>query len=397
MNAPAYETPGFDQTIDRMFRANLPGYGTNPVTTVLDWILRGCSQVVFQSNWLTGLIFYIGIGINSRVFLVAAILGTFVSTLTAWILGMDKGLISAGLLGFCGNLVGIAIPFYLGHQHSSVSGGNGGPLGDGTGYGGTWDEAAQAVVGYTAWGDWRLWLYIVLGAIMSTVFFAVLSSFLAPRMVPNFTAPFVFAGWFMLLAVKFFGAGFSTDCTLTMSAVDCGASPGPESLDWYQAVFNGMGEIWFQDNTTTGIFFLLGTLVNSRVSAAFMLIGSIIGAAGAALFGADLGHINGGLYSYSAILTAMALGGMFFVHDSAGILYTLFGTLMTVVAWGAVGTFMGPMGMPQFTFPFVLVSWLLVLAKPDFMNVTPIAPADSNYPEDNMRRHKAGLLAPGRP
>ena len=53
-----------------------------PFGRLPEWVLRGMSQVVFQNNPLTGIIFIIAVFYNSPVFGVFAILGTTVATLT---------------------------------------------------------------------------------------------------------------------------------------------------------------------------------------------------------------------------------------------------------------------------------------------------------------------------
>ena len=72
----------------------------------IDALHRGIGQVIFQNNPLTGGIFLIGIFYNSALLGTASLLGLTSSTLTAWLLGRDRGLIRNGLFGFNGVLVG---------------------------------------------------------------------------------------------------------------------------------------------------------------------------------------------------------------------------------------------------------------------------------------------------
>ncbi len=139
----------------------------------------------------------------------------------------------------------------------------------------------------------------------------------------------------------------------------------------------------------------LGVLLNTRIGALMCVGGSAIAALIAMAAGADEGAINSGLYGFNASLTAMALGGLFFVFNKMGALYALFGIFVTTFAWPAVVLALAPTGMPTLTFPFVLTSWLFLLAKPGLAAVRSVAPPDATYPEDIYRRWKADKLGPG--
>lgn len=57
---------------------------------LIDSLLRGIGQVMFQNNSYTGIIFLCGIFYNSVLFGFAALFGTFFSTITAYLLRVDK-------------------------------------------------------------------------------------------------------------------------------------------------------------------------------------------------------------------------------------------------------------------------------------------------------------------
>ena len=84
-----------------------------PAVTVVDTLLRGVGQVMFQNNPITGLLFLAGIGINSYKYSLTVLLGLVVATLAAYLLGADRTLIRNGLFGFNGVLTGIALSVFL--------------------------------------------------------------------------------------------------------------------------------------------------------------------------------------------------------------------------------------------------------------------------------------------
>src|SRR5262245_24453696 len=66
----------------------------NPAIEVVGSLLRGVGQVMFQNNPITGLLFLVGIFINSYEYGLSALLGLVVATPAAYLLGADRTLIS---------------------------------------------------------------------------------------------------------------------------------------------------------------------------------------------------------------------------------------------------------------------------------------------------------------
>ena len=76
----------------------------SPAIAVIDSLLRGTGQVMFQNNPITGLPLPVGICINSYKGGSTALLGLVVATLAAHLLGAEHTLIHNGLFGFNGVL-----------------------------------------------------------------------------------------------------------------------------------------------------------------------------------------------------------------------------------------------------------------------------------------------------
>lgn len=67
-------------------------------------------QVMFQGDTIwAGLLFLSGILINSRINACYAVLGALLSTLFAWLVGVDYAVLNAGLMGYNGVLCAIAL------------------------------------------------------------------------------------------------------------------------------------------------------------------------------------------------------------------------------------------------------------------------------------------------
>ena len=127
------------------------------------WVLaRGVGQVMFQNHWLTGVIFIVGIALNSLTTAAWALIGSAIGLVTARSLGFPDDFINNGLYGFNAVLVAIALSSQFPKQ------------------------AAVPLFG------------IVLSVLMTRGF--QLSG------LPSLTAPFILSAWMMALVVIYFQA-----------------------------------------------------------------------------------------------------------------------------------------------------------------------------------------------
>jgi urea transporter len=335
----------------------------SPAVEAVDALLRGLGQVMFQNNPLTGLLFLAGILVNSPKLAGTGLLGLVASTLTAYLLGADRGLVRNGLFGFNGVLVGIGLAVFL---------------------------ELDLVLG----------VYIVFGAAVSTVVMMALANLLGPWDMPALTAPFVLTTWLLLFAVYQLDALQPTDLIAPLA-------PDPEAAvqtdlrelatgtggltlaNLSHGLFRGVGEVMFEDNLLSGLIFLAGIAVNSRISAAFALLGAAVGLATALLLGGDGFTAYHGLYGFNAVLCAIAIGGVFFVLTWRSAVYALVAAAFSVPVFAAVAVLLSPIGMPALTAPFVLVTWLFLWPKAGFRALTPVALADVTTAEKIRAAHLA--------
>jgi urea transporter len=341
---------------------------SNPAVGVVDTLLRGTGQVMFQNNPLTGLLFVLGIFVNSFKFGGAALLGVAASTLAAYLLGADRALIRNGLFGFNGVLVGIGLAFFLEF-------------------------------------DFLLVVYIVLGAAVSTIVMMALSNLLSPWDMPALTAPFVLTAWLLLFGVYQFArirpspliapVPLESQAVVQTELRELTTGTGGLTLaNLAHGFFRGVGEVMFQDNLLTGVIFLVAILVNSRISAAFAGLGSAVALLTALAIGADGFLIYHGLYGFNAVLCAIALGGLFFVLTWKSTLYALLAAVFSVPVFAAIAVLLSPIGMPALTAPFVLTTWLFLWPKAGFRVLEPVALADLTTAENIRASYRVRAAGP---
>jgi urea transporter len=253
----------------------------SPALRFVDIGLRGFGQVMFQDNPLTGLLFLAAIAWGSIVaavprVLLAGVLGVVASTLTAIWLKADKTALMAGLYGYNGVLVGLALATFL----------------------------AQGTA---------LWIYVALGAAVSTVATLGTASALKPFGAPALTAPFVAVTWIMLLATYGF-AGLS-GAALPAAGVVAPFEPAtPVSIGlgaYLAGTLLSISQVFLKASVVSALLFLAGLAVSSIPAALFALGGAMLAVAVAHAFGAESDLVTQGLLGFSPVLTAIALGVTF--------------------------------------------------------------------------------------
>ena len=303
----------------------------SPVLRFVDIGLRGFGQVMFQDNPLTGLLFPAAIAWGSIVagvphVLLAGVLGVIASTLTAIWLKADRTALMAGLYGYNGVLVGLALATFL---------------------------APGAA----------LWIYVALGAAVSTVATLGTASALKSFGAPALTAPFVAVTWIMLLATYGF-AGLS-GAALPAAGVVAPFEPAtPVSIGlgaYLAGTLLSISQVFLKASVVSALLFLAGLAVSSVPAALFALGGAMLAVAVAHAFGAESDLVTQGLLGFSPVLTAIALGVTFRKPSLRTTLYAALGVVFTVVAQAALNVALRPFALPALTAPFVLVSWMFLL------------------------------------
>ena len=266
-------------------------------------ILRGIGQVMFQNNIYSGVLFLVGIFFNSWLLGLAALSGTLISTCSALILRYPKEDVKNGLYGFNGALTGIAILCFF--------------------------EVSLTTI-----------LALIIGAVLSSIIMYYLKKITLP-----FTAPFVIATWILAYLLLFV---FKVPLLSTSVSTS-------NTLDILASFSNSFGQVMFQENMITGLFFLLAILVNNRLMAIYAVYAAILGSLTGWLFLESVSEVNAGLMGYNAILCAIALTGKSwkdFLWISIAII------LSTLLNIG-----MGLTGLITLTAPFVLATWGILMLK----------------------------------
>jgi urea transporter len=309
--------------------------GSKPARFV-DVNLRGIGQVMFQDNPLSGLLFFIAIGWGSLAagmpqVAIGGLVALLAGTLTAQWLRVDPAGLAAGLYGYNAYLVGLALGTFL-----AVS-----PL---------------------------FWVYVALGGAVSVVATLGTANVFKTWGVAALTAPFVLTTWLLLLATYAFTAieGSGLPMSAEIIPLDPAAASPLAFGDFVQGIVKSISQVFLKASVLAALLLLAGLAVNSLAAAAFALGGAVVAVVTGHFLGAESDLITGGLMGFSPVLTAIALGAVFYKPSPRVAVYALVGTVFTVVVQGAMNVVVAPFGIPTLTAPFVLVSWLFLLPRQHF-------------------------------
>ena len=302
----------------------------------LDINLRGVGQVMFQDNPLTGLIFLVAIAWGSfaagapSIFL-AGVLGLVAATLAGLWLRVDEATLRAGLCGYNGVLVGLALATFLAP----------GPL---------------------------LWVYVLLGGFVSTIVNLGAANTLKPLGAPTLTFPFVIVTWILLLATSGFSglSGAVAPPSGDVAPLEAAPSVAAGVGVFIEGVLLSISQVFLKASGFSALLLMLGLAVNSVAAATFALGGAILAVLVAHAFGAESDIIARGLLGFSPVLTAIALGVTFHRPSPRVAAYAALGVVFTVIAQAALNVALKPFAIPALTAPFVLVSWMFLLPRQGF-------------------------------
>jgi len=303
------------------------------VLRFVDCNLRGVGQVMFQDNPVSGALFLAAIAWGSFAagvpqVLVGGVIAVVTATLTAQWLRVDRASLHAGLYGFNGVLVGLALATFVAP----------GPL---------------------------LWAYVIVGAAVSVVAMEATANVCKSWGMPALTFPFVLVTWLLLLATYGF-AGLVGTALPSAGVVVPFQSMAATRLgvgDFVQGTLLSISQVFLKGSAIAALLFLAGLAVNSFAAAIAAVAGAILAVITAHALGAESDLITGGLLGFSPVLTAVALGTVFNQPSLRVAAYAALGTVFTVVAQAAFNVALTPLAIPALTGPFVLVTWMFLLPR----------------------------------
>ncbi|GHI01529.1 urea transporter [Neobacillus kokaensis] len=294
----------------------------------LSWLfvtsLKGISQVILIENAVSGFIILAAITIASFSLGVVTLFSSIIGTLIGKLGGADGGSVNQGLYGYNSVLTGMALSLFLS-------------------------------------GDDR-WFIALVGSAIAALLTASMVHFMRQTGIPILTFPFIVLTWFLLLTTYRL-VTFKISPDLTPQSLSSWTLNIKGETHWLDGAFNGIGQIFFLDNTFSGFLLLIAVFWAGWRLGLYAIIGNLAALLTSYVLGGEHSLIFMGLYGYNAILTILAVS-IVFKGDSKHVLITgIIAACLTVPITASVVTWLLPYGLPALTMPFVLCTWIFLGAR----------------------------------
>ena len=324
-----------------------PSAWAAPLAFGLDTVLHSYSAVLFAESRAIGLLLLLATLVVPSVGLVGLV-GVVLASAISLALRFDRTSVRRGLLGYNALLVFLAIGALL-------------------------DRSAP--------------FYLLAGAaaLLTVVVHVGLSGALRFHLrLPALSLPFVLVTWVLVAAVPHLKG---VALVGHPPAIDLPAIPGPAVLDDF---LRSLGAIFFQPHWVAGALVLAALLLWSRIAVVHAVVGfAVAWAADAWLltFPPGFFHVYAG---FNIVLTAVALGGIFYVPGPASLLLGAAGALTSALVTVGGLALLAPHGLPVLALPLNLVVLATVYALR--MRTVDRAPRSGMglgaRPEDNLARDR---------
>lgn len=123
----------------------------------------------------------------------------------------------------------------------------------------------------------------------------------------------------------------------------------------------GISQVILIENAVTGFVILIAITISSLYLGIISLLSAIIGTLIGKGLGADAESVNRGLFGYNSVLTGMALS--LFISGGERWIIALIGAAIAAIFSAAMIQVMKNTGLPALTFPFIILTWFLLLTS----------------------------------
>ncbi|MBE1553276.1 urea transporter [Sporosarcina limicola] len=297
----------------------------NSFISLLEASFKGVSQVIFIENVVTGFIILLAITLSSYSLGVIALLSAIIGTLVGKVGGADEKIINQGLMGYNSVLSGMALALFLS-----------GPY---------------------------MWIVALVGAAVAAILTATMMHFMKNTGIPILTFPFIILTWFTLLA-SYKLDGIQLSSTLAPQNLNSWKLNTAGEIHLLDAIFNGIGQIFFLTNAIPGILIFIAVFWAGRKLGFYAVIGNFFALLTAYALGGEHTLMMLGLYGYNAILTILAVSAVFTTDQNRfSPLTGIIAACLTVPITASISIWLLPYGLPALTMPFVLCTWLILGAR----------------------------------
>lgn len=313
---------------------------------VLEAVLRPYGQIVFSNDLRSGALVLLALAVFPRL-AGATLLAVLVAHSTALAFGLGAHAVRAGGLATSAVLATLAL--------GAFAPGGGHPL-----------------------------VLVVSASVLAVLLAASFEAVFAPVALPTHSLPFIAAAWLTALGARVLPAASVEVDWLAPAPFVPATWLTPSWLDVPAAVL-------FLHGSATGVLLLLAIAVNSRIHLMLALIGGAVALGMRHGLRAEIPWSGvDTIASFNAVLTAMALGGVWFVPQPSSLLLAAGGAAVSVLVAHAAHPVLGLAFLPVLSLPFVVTTHLvLTAARRREADRRPRSAVPADRPEEVLARHLA--------
>ncbi len=330
----------------------------NRIAGFFDAILCSYSQIIFNDNSFSGLILIIATFCVSPQVGVGGLVCTVTAVIYLKLLKVDPLMIRLGVYGFCPALTGIIMASLI---------------------------FSDGMNGY-------FFVFFVLAAIFCVTVNLALAVVFGKWDASGLGLPFGFTTVVFMAAAQnmAYVAQPETIVAHAPAAVDMAMITAMSGMDWIQAVYAGICELFGGWTLFPAILIGIALLCGSRIDFVSSILGAAVSTGAAVFFGIPTTPIMLGLYGYSGMLLMLVLTRSFKITPATYVLFLIFAAITSILAaWLTVSTgLIGAVGGP---IPFSLACCALMVAAPNIGSMEYNAPKYWGVPETIPAVKKAML------
>jgi urea transporter len=269
-------------------------------------VLRGPSQLCFQSNELTGLFFLAAVLVASPIAAAYMLVAAIIAPGGRMLLGERGPVLETGLPGLNPCLIAISLPAFF----------------------------------HTGWSNVGMWCVLLVCIASVVVLVRVLVAILP---FPIVALPFLIIFWVLYALSPYLHV---------LQPIVFGPA-APTTFHPLIAVLHSLGASMFAPTIVSGLLFLGGVLLSNWRHAVIAFLGALIGTVVSYYYGnVDPAAVNLGLYGFNGVLAAVSV----FAICGAKLRLAVLGALIATISMPAIAN----LGVQTLAAPFVFTLWLIL-------------------------------------
>lgn len=154
-------------------------------------------------------------------------------------------------------------------------------------------------------------------------------------------------------------------------------------MKYVNIFFKNIAQVVFMNNQWSGLFILIGLFVAKWEIGLAAMIGSVLALFLAPYFNYSEEEVKDGLAGYNSVLTAIGLA-LFLQSSVIAWIVLILAVILTLPVGAAMRELLKPFGVPMLTFPFVLMTWLILAMTTQFSKLkvnVDILPQQVKHPD----------------